>query len=105
MNVHHKRAAVVFAVVAGLDTVLGLVMAAAEHVSTWHGVYCTTGLTTTDGCDLVLHGWLAYAVAWFTMVLMVPFWTAVFSLLTTGFIADHVDDRHGKLMKRIDARP
>ena len=102
MNVHHKRAAFVFPAVLAADALLGLAMAAAEHVSAWHGVYCTTGLTTTDGCDLAFHGWVPYAIAWFTMVMMVPFWTAIFSLVTTGFIADHTDRQHARLMEKID---
>lgn len=95
MNVHHKRAVAVFIVVLVLDALLGYVLALTEHVPAWHGVYCTVGLTTTDGCDLAFHHGQTYALALVAMVLFVPFWTGVFSLVTTGFIADHMEKADG----------
>lgn len=92
MNRHHHRAGWLLGAVVFADVVTGYLMAAAEHVPAWHGVYCTVGLTTTDGCDLALHGW-AYVVAAIAMILFVPLWTGVFSLVTTGLLADHIDSR------------
>jgi hypothetical protein len=94
VNVHHRRAVTVFGLVLGLDVALGIAMAVTERVPAWHGVYCTVGLTTTDGCDLAFHGWQAYVIAAAAMVLLVPLWAGVFSLFAAGFVADHVDRRH-----------
>ncbi len=91
MNIHHKRAAAVLLVVTVLDVIDGLVMAATEHVPAWHGVYCTIGTTTTVGCDLPLHGGMAYAVSAVAMILFVPLWATAFSFFTTGLTTDHVD--------------
>ena len=100
LNVHHRRAVMVFAGTLAADVALGYLLAGAQHVPAWHGVYCTLGLTTTDGCDLAFSSWQAYAVATAAMVLLAPFWAAVFSLFTTGLLADHVDRRHKELMDR-----
>jgi hypothetical protein len=96
LNLHHKRAAVLLALVTVADIVSGVLLAAAEHVPVWHGVYCTVGLTTTDGCDLAFHTWPSYSLALIAMVLFVPLWGTVFSFFTTGLMADHVDVKTDK---------
>jgi isocitrate dehydrogenase kinase/phosphatase len=97
---HHQRAAWVVGAVLVLDAVFGLLMAAAAHVPAWHGIYCTTGLTTTDGCDIAFSNGREYVIATLAMVLFVPLWTGAFSLFTTGLLADHVDKRHRELIGR-----
>lgn len=101
MNVHHKRAVAVFVAVLAADVALGYLLAGVQHVPAWHGVYCTVGITTTNGCDLAYSSGASYLIATVAMVLLVPFWSGVFSLFTTGFVADHVDDRHDKLMEAV----
>lgn len=90
-NLHHKRAVIVLVAVTLLDVVAGLALAAIDHVPAWHGVYCTVGTTTTVGCDLPLHGGLAYGISSVAMVLFVPLWATAFSFFTTGLTADHVN--------------
>lgn len=91
MNIHHKRALAVLLSVTLLDVFAGIALALTESVPVWHGVYCTIGLTTTDGCDIPLHGGLAYALSALAMILFVPLWATAFSFFTTGLTADHVD--------------
>lgn len=90
-NLHHKRALIVLGAVTLLDVVTGVILASIDHVPAWHGVYCTVGTTTTVGCDLPLHGGLAYGISAIAMVLFVPLWGTAFSFFTTGLTADHVD--------------
>lgn len=95
-NSHHRRALGLLSGVVIADTISGLVIAWAEGVPAWHGVYCTVALTTTDGCDLTFHTGTTYAVATVAMILFVPLWAAVFSLFTAGLTADHVDHKTDK---------
>ena len=101
LNIHHKRAAVLLALVTVADIVSGLLLAAVEHVPGWHGVYCAVGLTTTDGCDLTFHTGQAYGLAAVDMILFVPLWGTVFSFFTTGLMADHVDKRHNEIKDKL----
>jgi hypothetical protein len=103
VNVHHKRALAILTVVVVLDVISGLLMAAAERVPAWHGIYCTFGITTTNGCDLVYTSSRAYAIASFAMILFVPLWAGVFSFFTTGLTADHVDARAGDIKHHVTA--
>lgn len=91
LNIHHKRAVWLLIGVIVMDVVSGLVIAATENVPVWHGIYCTSGLTTTDGCDIPFTSTLSYVMAWVAMILFVPLWSAVFSFFTSGLTADHVD--------------
>lgn len=97
LNVHHRRVVKILAATALADIILGILMGMTEHCSPWHGMYCTTGLTTTDGCDLAFHGWQAYILATIAMILMVPLWSAAFSFFTTGLTADHIDRKHDEM--------
>lgn len=101
MNLHHKRATGLLVAVISADIVAGILVAAAEHVPTWHGVYCTVGLTTTDGCDLAFHSTATYAIATVAMILFVPLWGAVFSFFTSGLTADHLDAKTDKQTKEL----
>lgn len=91
MNKHLRRAALLLASVVTADVIAGFIVAVAEHVPAWHGIYCTVGLTTTDGCDIPFHSGATYAVATIAMILFVPLWGAVFSFFTSGLTASHVD--------------
>lgn len=102
MNVHHARAAWLFGIVAVLDQGLGALFGAADHVGALNGMYWAVVTVTTVGYgDIVPHGWAAHLLALATMILAIPLWTGAFGLVTTGFVAWHVDDRHDKLMERI----
>jgi hypothetical protein len=37
------------------------------------------------------------------MTLVIPLWSGVFSLLTSGFTADHIDKRHGQMEEHVTA--
>jgi hypothetical protein len=100
-NRHHKRALLLLLGVILADVAAGLVIAWAESVPAWHGVYCTVALTTTDGCDLTFHSGATYAVATVAMILFVPLWASVFSLFTAGLTADHVNDATERQTKEI----
>lgn len=100
MNGHHVRALQLLGLTGALVLVFGALMGLAEHVSTWHGIYCTTGFATTAGCDLPMRTWQDYLLGEASMLLMVPLLTAVFSFFTTGLTASHVDKRHEELMDR-----
>ena len=93
LNRHHQRASHLIGLTALLVILLGIWLGHATGAGAWHGMYCTTGLATTDGCDLPLHGWQAYTVGELSMVLMIPLWTAVFSFIAAGLTADHIDKR------------
>jgi hypothetical protein len=105
LNLHHKRAVFLLAGVAAADIIAGLLMAAVQHVPAWHGIYCTFGITTTNGCDLAYGSGKAYVIASVAMILFVPLWAGVFSLLTAGLTADHVDRRHAELTGRSLFKP
>jgi hypothetical protein len=95
VNVHHKRAVALLLAVAIGDVCIGLLLGRAEHTGAWHGLYCSVGLTTTEGCDLPFHGWPTYTLATLAIIFMVPLWSAIFSLFATGLVADHIDKRAG----------
>ena len=94
---HHHRAAWLFGITVALVVFLGVLMGLATHTSPALGMYCTTGLATTDGCPLALHGWQEYTIGELSMVTTIPLWTAVFSFFTAGLTADHVDKRIGAI--------
>lgn len=97
MNIHHRRALKVVTLAVLLDAALGAVYAQAMHISTWNGLYYATGIATTSGNSADLpHGWLPHAVTVLLMITVIPLFACTFSLVTTGFTADHVDKRHGQ---------
>lgn len=100
---HHRRAARLFAAVIVLDLGLGALFGLAEHVGAWNGMYFAIVTVTTVGYgDITPHGWLPHLLAVAIMLLIVPLWSAVFSLVTTGLTADHVDKRHAEIHEKLD---
>lgn len=95
LNSHHAKAAWLLVATAILVVFLGVLMGMATGSGPWHGMYCTTGFATTAGCDIPLHGWQEYLLGELSMVLVIPLWAAVFSFITAGLTADHVDKRIG----------
>jgi hypothetical protein len=91
LNKHHHRALYLLGVTVVLVVVLGWLMGTVTRTGPIHGVYCTAGLATTDGCDIALHGRLQYGLALAAMVLMIPLWSAVFSFFTTALLVSHHD--------------
>jgi voltage-gated potassium channel len=102
LNVHHRRALAVLSGAVLLDIAAGLAFGAADHVGTWDGLYWATTTATTVGYgDLVPHGWLPHALAVACMVTVIPLFASVFSLVTTGFTASHVDKRHDQMTNHV----
>lgn len=101
MNVHHRRAFRVLGAVVALDVALGSLFGYADHIGTWHGLYCATGFATTDGCDAPLHGWLTYVTGAIMMLTMIPLVGVVWAYVTTGLTADHIDVRHEQLKDHV----
>jgi hypothetical protein len=96
LNRHHHRALILLGVTVVLVILMGYLIGTATHAGPLHGVYCTAGLATTDGCDLALHGRLQYLLALASMILMIPLWSAVFSFLTVALTASHLEGFHVK---------
>lgn len=101
LNVHHRRALIVLCVLVLLDVGLGVAFGLAQGIGIAHGLYCATGTATSLGCDVAPHGWLGYALSSVEMLTILPLCAAVFSLLTTGLTADHIDKRHDELRQHI----
>lgn len=93
MNKQHKRAAVVLAATVTLDVILGTLYGLDDHIGTWHGLYCSTGIATTVGCDVPPGTVTGYILSTLMMLLVVPLFTATFSLFTSGLVASHVDTK------------
>ena len=84
------------------DGVLGLAFGYADHVGIPNGLYFATVTATTVGYgDVLPHGWLPHLLAILIMITVIPLFASVFSLLTTGWTADHVDTRHEELKARL----
>lgn len=92
MNVHHQRAALLFGIVIALDLLFGALFGVADHVGVWDGVYFGIVTVTTVGFgDVVPHGWAGHLIAVAIMLLILPLWSTVFSFITAGLTADHMD--------------
>jgi len=102
VNAHHSRALRLFATVIVIDQVLGVAFALASHIYVPDGMYWAVVTVTTVGYgDITPHGWMAHLVSVAVMILAIPLWTGAFGLITAGFVADHVDRRHSKIMERL----
>lgn len=64
----------------------GYLLAAAEHISLWHGIYCSLGTAATVGCDVTPSTGWAQAVSVAVILIAIPALAAVFGRLT----ADHL---------------
>lgn len=98
---HHRKALRVLGATAAADIVLGTCFGLADHIGVPHGLFCATGYATTDGCDAVPHGWLAYVTAALMMLSLIPLVGAVWAYVTTGLTADHIDRRHDQMADHV----
>jgi voltage-gated potassium channel len=74
-------------------------------VGTWGGIYFAIVTVTTVGYgDIIPRGWEDHIVALAIMILIIPLWTGVFSLLTTGFITQEAEKRHQEQQEHADRR-
>lgn len=104
LNVHHSRALRVLAVAITADVGLGIAFGYADHVGIGNGLFFATVTATTVGYgDVLAHGWLPHLLAVIIMLTVIPLFASVFSLLTTGWTADHVDVRHEELKAELPA--
>jgi voltage-gated potassium channel len=95
LNGHQDRALCLFLAVIAADLAFGVLFGYADHDGPWDGMYfAITTVTTVGYGDVTPHGWGAHLVAVSIMLLVVPLWAGVFSLVTTGLTAAHVDRRH-----------
>jgi voltage-gated potassium channel len=91
-----------FSAVAVLVVTLGALYGTVTPVGPWDGMYFAVVTVTTVGYgDIVPRGWEAHLVALAIMVMIIPLWSAVFSLLTSGIVADHVDRRHEEMKDHV----
>lgn len=97
LNRHHRRATRLLAFAAGLDAVLGAAFGQAQHIGPWDGLYFATVTATTVGYgDITPRGWLPHLLAVLIMCTVIPLFAAVYSLVTTGLTADHIDNQLGR---------
>lgn len=102
MNVHHRRAAGLFSAVIALDLAFGIAFGLADHVGAWNGVYFGFVTVTTVGYgDVLPHGWVPHVLAVAIMLLILPLWSTVFSFITAGLTADHIDTKTDKQTQEI----
>lgn len=101
-NWHHTRALQVLVATLALDIALGILIAVADHVPLWHGVYCAIGTATTVGCDIAPKSGYSYAIFALMMLTIVPLFTAIFSFFTSGLTADHIEGTTEKQTKHVE---
>lgn len=100
-----RPAVIVLGLSVALDVVFGFLFAVTEHVSAWIGLYWATTTASTVGYgDVTPRGWAPHLIAVAVMLTVIPLFSAVFSLLTTGLTKKHVDRRHEELKKHIDLK-
>jgi voltage-gated potassium channel len=108
VNTHHRRALKVLLTAVSLDIVLGIAFGVSSGTGIPTGIYFATATATTVGYgDVTPHGWLPHVLAMVIMGTVIPLFASVFSLVTTGLTADHVDLRHEELKReaRLRGRP
>lgn len=102
MNVHAKRALLLLSVVALLVIALGALYGNITPIGPWDGMYFAVVTVTTVGYgDIVPRGWEAHLIALLIMVLIIPAWSTVFSLVTSAIVASHVDKRHEEMKAHV----
>lgn len=102
---HHKAAGIVIGAAAALDTVLGLVFAAVQHVPAATGLYFAVTTATTVGYgDITPRGWAAHLIAVAMMLTVVPLFAASFSLFTSGLTELHVRAAETRIKNHVEDR-
>jgi hypothetical protein len=96
VNKQHKRAVVVLGATVLLDVILGTLYGLDDNIGIWHGLYCSTGIATTVGCDVPPNDRLGYILSTLMMLTVVPLFSSMFSLFTSGLVASHVDTKTDK---------
>ena len=91
LNRQHQRALIVLGVTIVLDVILGVLYGLDDHIGIWHGLYCATGTATSLGCDVLPADSQGYVLSFLMMLTILPLFSAIFSLFTTGLMASHVD--------------
>jgi hypothetical protein len=93
VNRQHRRALVVLGATVLLDGILGVSYGLTDHIGVAHGLYCSTGIATTVGCDVVPANGPSYVLSTLMMLTIVPLFSSMFSLFTSGLVASHVDTK------------
>ena len=102
---HHRRMLWLLAAVACLVVGLGALYGVVDGCGIPDGMYFAVVTVSTVGYgDIIPRGWPDHLVALMIMVLIIPLWSSVFSLLTSGFISSHADRRHEEALRHLDKR-
>lgn len=96
---HHHIALGVAAAALVLDTLLGIAYGAAEHIGTWHGLYCALATAVTVGGDVTPSGVTGYILMALVCITVVPLFGASFSLFTSALSSVHLRPVHARLAK------
>lgn len=85
-----------------LDIGFGIAFGFAQHVGIWNGLYfaTTTGSTVGYG-DITPRGWLPHLLSVAIMIVVIPLFTSVFSLMTTVLVAWHVNRKHEEMKQHV----
>ena len=70
-----------------------VVFAQAEHLSWFHGLYCSVGIASTNGCDFLPRDTSDQAVTVAVILTAVPVLGTVFARLTAHHTARRVHER------------
>jgi voltage-gated potassium channel len=100
---HLRTALRILGASVALDTLFGITFGVSNHVGIWDGLYFATTTATTVGYgDITPHGWLPHMIAVGIMLMVIPTFSAFFSLLTTGLTSHHVKQH---IKERFNGRP
>lgn len=101
----HRAAVVTIAAAAVLDTGLGSLFAATEHLSEAQGLYWAVATATTVGYgDVVPKTPTGHLIAVLVMLTVVPLFGASFSLFTSGLTAAHVRSSERRIKAHVEDR-
>lgn len=106
---HNRAACLAIIMAAACDAAGGLAYAAAEHISSWLGLYYAVTTATTVGYgDVTPHTGAGHVIAAAIMLTVVPLFAATFSLLTTALtearVKSHMRGQEERLKQHIENR-
>jgi hypothetical protein len=90
-------AAAAVSVIAG-----GAVIAATWRLSFGHGLYCSLGMASTDGCDAQPASTAGRIAAAAVMLTAIPLLAAAFGSLHLDRVKAHLDAHHRSIHQRLD---
>lgn len=104
-TVSHRAAVLTISAAVVLDSALGSVFAAIEHISETSGLYWAVATATTVGYgDVTPHSSAGRLIAVLVMLTVIPLFAASFSLVTSGLTAAHVHNSERRIKLHIEER-